>query len=211
MEFALLGGIVLLYRMYHGSHGSDISGKPMSLAQIVDFIAEDSAMVDDLRPEIRNQVGLMRTLIQATVNCTQLGSMMGTDITMRTVAAIYLIAALTFKSPIVPAILALRIVECILMGATIDYGILFTNYYRESHRTLGARDALKKACAGSIHTGKILVPLSTFYPLSWYNEKTLPGKGAFVCPRKKPSANAPLPAGWWPMCEPIDEHHAKVP
>lgn len=50
----------------------------MSLEQIVDFIAEDSAMVDDLRPEIRNQVGLMRTLIQATVNCTQLGSMMGT-------------------------------------------------------------------------------------------------------------------------------------
>lgn len=78
MEFALLGGIVLLYRMHHGSHGSDISGKPMSLEQIVDFIAEDSAMVDDLRPEIRNQVGLMRTLIQATVNCTQLGSMMGT-------------------------------------------------------------------------------------------------------------------------------------
>ena len=84
MEFALLGGIVLLYRMCHGSHGSDISGKPMFLEQIVDFIAEDSAMVDDLRPEIRNQVGLMRTLIQATVNCTQLGSMMGTDISMRT-------------------------------------------------------------------------------------------------------------------------------
>ena len=78
MEFALLDRIVLLYRMYHGSHGSVISGKPMSLEQIVDFIAEDSAMVDDLRPEIRNQVGLMRTLIQATVNCTQLGSMMGT-------------------------------------------------------------------------------------------------------------------------------------
>ena len=65
VEFALLGGIVLLYRMYHGSHGSDISGKPMFLEQIVDFIAEDSSMVDDLRPEIRNQVGLMRTLIQA--------------------------------------------------------------------------------------------------------------------------------------------------
>lgn len=27
--------------------------------------------------------------------------------------------------------LALLIVECILMEATIDYGILFTNYYRE--------------------------------------------------------------------------------
>ena len=78
MEVALLDRIVWLYRMYHGSHGSDISGKPMFLEQTVDFIAEDSAMVDDLRPEIRNQVGLMRTLIQATVNCTQLGRMMGT-------------------------------------------------------------------------------------------------------------------------------------
>ena len=84
MEVASLDRIVWLYRMYHGSHGSDISGKPMFLEQIVYFIAEDSAMVDDLRPEIRNQVGLMRTLIQATVNCTQLGSMMGTDISMRT-------------------------------------------------------------------------------------------------------------------------------
>ena len=47
------------------------------------------------------------------------------------------------------------------MGATIDYGILFTNYYRESRRMLGVKDALKKAYAGSIHTimtsGLILV------------------------------------------------------
>lgn len=110
-------------------------------------------------------------------------------ITMLTVAAIFLIVALTFKSIVIPAILvllvqcgvyitvtvtglmsgsmyylALLIVECILMGATIDYGILFTNYYRESRRLFDVKKALKKAYAGSIHTimtsGLILVTVT---------------------------------------------------
>ena len=78
-------------------------------------------------------------------------------ITLLTAVAIFIVIALTFRSFVVPAILvllvqcgvyitvtiiglqgysiyflALLIVECILMGATIDYGILFTNYYREN-------------------------------------------------------------------------------
>ena len=107
-------------------------------------------------------------------------------ITLLTAFAIFLIVAITFRSISVPAILvllvqcgifitvtvtgiisggmyylALLIVECILMGATIDYGILFTNYFREARRTLDITGALKKAYAGSIHTiltsGLILV------------------------------------------------------
>lgn len=110
-------------------------------------------------------------------------------ITLLTALAIFLIVALTFKSLSVPAILvlivqcgvyitvaitgfmsgsmyylALLIVECILMGATIDYGILFTNYYVESRRTADVKDALKKAYDGSIHTimtsGLILVTVT---------------------------------------------------
>ena len=110
-------------------------------------------------------------------------------ITILTAIAIFLIVALTFKSLSIPAILvllvqcgvyitvtvtgiisssmyylALLIVECILMGATIDYGILFTNYYRESRRTMDVKEALKKAYAGSIHTimtsGLILVTVT---------------------------------------------------
>ena len=38
------------------------------------------------------------------------------------------------------------------MGATIDYAILFSNYYRELRRTRGRFDALRGAYAGSIHT-----------------------------------------------------------
>ena len=107
-------------------------------------------------------------------------------ITMLTAIAIFLIVMLTFRSLSIPLILvllvqcgvyitvtvtgllggeiyflALLIVECILMGATIDYGILFTNYYCESRKTMDIREALAKAYDGSIHTimtsGLILV------------------------------------------------------
>ncbi len=107
-------------------------------------------------------------------------------ITMLTAVSIFVVVALTFRSLSVPAILvlivqcgvfitvsvlgafggsmyylALLIVECILMGATIDYGILFTSYYREMRATLPVREALVAAYRGSIHTiltsGSIMV------------------------------------------------------
>ena len=98
-------------------------------------------------------------------------------ITLLTAMAIFLIVALTFKSLSIPLILvalvqcgvyitvtitgllsgnmyylALLIVECILLGATVDYGILLTNYYCEARKTEDVKDALKAAYAGSIHT-----------------------------------------------------------
>ena len=98
-------------------------------------------------------------------------------ITLLTAAAIFLIVLLTSRSFIVPALLvlivqcgvfitvtvvglqgysiyflALLIVECILMGATIDYGILFTGYYREKRKKMNPPEALKAAYDGSIHT-----------------------------------------------------------
>jgi len=49
--------------------------------------------------------------------------------------------------------LAYLIVQSILMGSTIDYGILFTNYYRENRRSgLSPAEALKSSYRGSIHT-----------------------------------------------------------
>ena len=98
-------------------------------------------------------------------------------ITLLTALAIFIIISLTFKSLTIPLILvllvqcgvyitiaitgalngsiyylALLIVECILMGSTVDYGILFTNYYCEARKTANVKDALKSAYAGSIHT-----------------------------------------------------------
>ena len=94
-----------------------------------------------------------------------------------TVLSIFAVVAITFKSLIIPLILvlivqcgvyltvttigiqgysiyylALLIVQSILMGATIDYGILYTNYYLESRRTMDVKDALIAAYDGSIHT-----------------------------------------------------------
>lgn len=98
-------------------------------------------------------------------------------ITILTVAAIFLIVAIFFKSVLIPAILVMTImtavyvnvffsgifsngmlylayliVQSILMGATIDYGILFTNYYLEKRRTLSIEDSVKEAYSSSIRT-----------------------------------------------------------
>lgn len=98
-------------------------------------------------------------------------------ITLLTAVSIFIVVALTFRSLAVPAILvlivqcgvfitvsalgaiggsmyylALLIVECILMGATIDYGILFTSYYREVRAALPIKEAVIAAYKGSIHT-----------------------------------------------------------
>ncbi len=98
-------------------------------------------------------------------------------VTWLTILSIFLIVALTFRSVIVPTILVLTvmtavyvnvvvagivsgqmlylaylIVQAILMGATIDYGILFANYYRESRKTMLPVDAVSAAYRGSIRT-----------------------------------------------------------
>ena len=98
-------------------------------------------------------------------------------VTLLTILAIFLIVAITFRSVIVPTILvvtvmtavyvnvvvagvvegqmlylAYLIVQAILMGATIDYGILFANYYREYRRTMPQYEAASSAYRGSIRT-----------------------------------------------------------
>ncbi len=122
-------------------------------------------------------------------------------ITILTAIAIFIIVAISFRSLIIPAVLvllvqcgvfititvigwqgfsiyflALLIVECILMGATIDYGILLTNYYRETRKTMPIREALAASYKGSIHTimtsGLIMV-LVTGIIASFYSDPTV--------------------------------------
>lgn len=98
-------------------------------------------------------------------------------VTILTILAIFLIVAITFRSVVVPTILVLTvmtavyvnvcfcglatgdmlylaylIVQSILMGATIDYGILFANYYKEKRKTMPAKEAVFEAYHGSIRT-----------------------------------------------------------
>lgn len=99
-------------------------------------------------------------------------------ITILTMVSIFVVVALTFKSIFIPLLLvlviqsavyinmaymsltgmnvyfiALIIVQAILMGATIDYAILYTSYYLESRNylKLGVKEALITAYNKSIH------------------------------------------------------------
>ena len=98
-------------------------------------------------------------------------------ITVLTMVFIFVVVAFTFKSILIPVILvfliqcavyitmdtltfaggsvyfiALLIVQSILMGATIDYAILYTSYYLESRRTMDIKEALINSYNKSIHT-----------------------------------------------------------
>ena len=98
-------------------------------------------------------------------------------LTIITIVLIFLVVLFTFKSLIIPFILvlliqcavyilmsiinildmkvyylSLLIVQSILMGATIDYAILFTNYYRELRKENNIRIYLKETYNKSIHT-----------------------------------------------------------
>ena len=98
-------------------------------------------------------------------------------ITIITMLAIFVVVAITFKSIIIPIILVLLIqtavyltmgilsftgenvyfisiliVQSILMGATIDYAILYTTYYLENRKDKGIKEAIIASYNSSINT-----------------------------------------------------------
>lgn len=98
-------------------------------------------------------------------------------ITILTAILIFMVIAIAFRSLSVPLILvliiqgavfitmgistiggerifylALLIVQCLLLGATVDYGILLTSYYKEWRCKIDIKQALIAALRSSIHT-----------------------------------------------------------
>ncbi len=98
-------------------------------------------------------------------------------ITILTIIFIFIVVCITFKSFLIPIILvmliqtavyttmgilsfeggtvyfiALLIVQSILMGATIDYAILYTSYYLESRKNENVKNSVINAYNKSIHT-----------------------------------------------------------
>lgn len=98
-------------------------------------------------------------------------------ITILTIISILVIVAISFKSILIPLILvmiimtavfinvvvsgfgggsllyvAYLIVQSILMGATIDYGILYANCYREHRAALGVKESIIESYRNSINT-----------------------------------------------------------
>lgn len=66
--------------------------------------------------------------------------------------AVYLLMAIINLMNIKVYYLSLLIVQSILMGATIDYAILFTNYYKEQRKDKNIKLSLIEAYNKSIHT-----------------------------------------------------------
>jgi uncharacterized protein len=110
-------------------------------------------------------------------------------ITILTIAAIFLIVALVFRKLTVPLILTLiiqcavwitmgtsylqgvsmyylplLIVQCLLLGAMVDYGILYADYYRKLRKTNDKKNAVILALRNAIHTiltsGLVLVTVT---------------------------------------------------
>lgn len=111
-------------------------------------------------------------------------------ISLITAVAIFLVVLSAFRTPMIPLLLtlvvqcgvymtvtviglysgsiyylALLIVQSILMGAAIDYGIVFCNFFRSARKETGLYESLKTAYEGSIHTiltsGLILIVVLT--------------------------------------------------
>lgn len=141
---------------------------------------EANAFMEELTKKSDAAINGKYYLIGNTPMAYEMSQTFGSElnfITILTAIAIFIVIALTFKSLLIPLILvliiqggvyltisiigiqgysiyylALLIVECILMGATVDYAILFTNYFKENRKTMDCRDALIAAYNGSIHT-----------------------------------------------------------
>ena len=106
-------------------------------------------------------------------------------ITVITMLAIFIVVAITFKSVLLPLVLvlviqcavfltmgaltvsggsvyfiAILVVQSILMGATIDYAIVFTSYYLESRESMNVKTSVINAYNKAIHT--IITSASVF-------------------------------------------------
>ena len=146
---------------------------PKESAQTHEFVEALSAQCD-------TQLANSHYLIGESVMMNEMRNQFGHEmllVSLITILSIFLIVALSFRSLAVPAILVMTvmtavyinvtvsglnggrllylaylIMQSILMGATIDYGILFTNNYREARTSFIEIEAIRKAYLASTHT-----------------------------------------------------------
>ena len=146
---------------------------PPESRETYDFVSRLSSVCEDC-------FGGESQLVGESVMYSEMKNGFGREIrlvTILTVLAIFLIVAVSFRSVIVPLILVMTvmtavyvnvifsgifsgtmlylaylIVQSILMGATIDYGILYANYYKEYRKTMDINDAITAAYRGFIRT-----------------------------------------------------------
>ena len=159
----------------HGPHYS----QAIVLTDLPKESDETCRFVEALAARCDNELAGSHYLIGESVMMDEMHHRFGDEmflVTLITVLSIFLIVALTFRSLVVPAILVMTvmsavfinvavsglngpllylaylIMQSILMGATIDYGILFTNNYREARATECKIESIRRAYQSSTHT-----------------------------------------------------------
>lgn len=148
-------------------------------ARYPDESAETTAYIEKLKQLCEGNLGEYY-LLGNSVMVSELDETFDNEylmITLITAFAVFLVVLIVFRNPAMALILtllvqcgvfitvtiigaysgsiyylALLIVQSILMGATIDYGIVFCNFYRESRMTMPVEKALQAAYENSIHT-----------------------------------------------------------
>jgi len=173
-------------------HGPNYS-QAIVLTELPKESDETSRFVVDLAAQCDAQLAGSHYLVGESVMMNEMRDRFGNEmllVTLITVLSIFLIVAITFRSLVVPAILVMTvmsavfinvtvsgingkmlylaylIMQSILMGATIDYGILFTNNYREARKTLCKIESIRKAYMSSTHTIFTSGMIMTLAPLA---------------------------------------------
>ena len=141
---------------------------------------ETTAWINDLQESFdENLAGRTYLIGNSPMNIEMQGNFGRERLTIEllTAAAIFLVVAVTFRTLVIPLLLvslvqcgvfltimttwllgysiyylAVVIVQCILMGATVDYAILYTNYYRELRRMLPVSEAVASAYKNALPT-----------------------------------------------------------
>ncbi|MCQ2280185.1 MAG: MMPL family transporter [Bacteroidales bacterium] len=170
-----------------------LRGKNHSMAMIITNLRTESpetyTFIDHLHGVCKQSLSRPYYAIGESVMLSEMKAGFSKElllVTLLTIAAIFLIVALTFRSLLLSAILvctvmsgvfvnvvvsgigggsllyiAYLIVQSILMGAAIDYGILFANYYRNKRIEMGIGEAITDTYRCATHTiltsGSILV------------------------------------------------------
>lgn len=139
-----------------------------------------TAFFNNLEKDLDRVTGGKYYLIGSSPMAFEMGKTFGMEqqnITLLTAFVIFMVVLLTFLNVLVPAILilliqtavyattcimnlqgmdinylALLIVQSILMGATIDYAIVYVSYYRENRAKKSKKEAIISAYNDSIHT-----------------------------------------------------------
>ena len=141
---------------------------------------ETTAFMDRLYAHAENDFAGRTWLIGTSAMVHEMASTFQREfltVSVITALAIFLVVLLTFRNGVIPILLvllvqcgvymaitamgwqgydvyylALLVVQGILMGATIDYAIVFSSNYRELRMEHGRAEALRLAYRGSIHT-----------------------------------------------------------